>query len=102
MSHGNSHGMIHAHGLAQTRAAGQPLSDKAMALDSLLSCESELLRDAISVVESTHPALRDLFVRMQSDHSAMQRELLEFARRRGWRRVPEATHQVINCVAPGG
>lgn len=71
------------------------ISDRAITIDCLASCKAEVSRDAVSIAEAAHPAIREMFVRINQDHLRMQWELFELARRRGWYRVPAAAEQVI-------
>lgn len=76
------------------------ISDRAITIDCLASCKAEVSRDAVSIAEAAHPAIRKMFLRMNQDHLRMQWELFELARRRGWYRVPAAAEQVIYQLPP--
>ena len=71
------------------------ISDRAIAIDCLMSCKAEMGRDAVSIAAAAHPAVREMFQRMNQDHMRMQWELFELAKSRGWYRVPAASHHVI-------
>ena len=62
----------------------QRLSDRAIALDCLYSSKALAARDVISIVESAHSEVRQLFERIDADHLRMQWEVFEYAKRNGW------------------
>lgn len=70
------------------------LDDKVIAIDALTCCKSEALRDAYSIVESSHSAMRRIFTQMNQDHIRMHEELFQYAHRHGWYPVPVSTQQV--------
>lgn len=73
----------------------QRLSDRAIALDCLYSSKALAARDVISIVESAHSEVRQLFERMSADHLRMQWEVFEYAKRNGWYPVAHATEQAF-------
>lgn len=78
---------------------GESLSDRTMAMDALCSYKADALRDAVSLAGATDPQVRSLFQQIAQEHQRMQLEMQQLVERRGWRRIPQATHEAINFVA---